>query len=176
MKSVAQSLRPGGAGGDTLAAGQYEGLLAEGPARLGASAAETEKHHSGYLVGHVVRWLSTRGRPLDRTILGPTLYASAVAHEQAQRLLAKDDGIARAHQYAAILSERKLQAALSDSDERMLFAWLCEQAGLAVTPGVVTRLERLRIRRLEKYGWAEPDDGAARADGTNGPTREEHHP
>jgi hypothetical protein len=152
IRSVEQSLRTGDVDPDSVAQGQYEGLLATGPARLHPLPGESEKHHSGYLLGHLIRWVHDRGRAIDSTVVGLTLYGSAIAHSQAQAALARDDGVVRAHQYAAILAERKLTRQISDSDERMGYGWLCEQADLAVTPDMVARLERLRARRHEKYG------------------------
>lgn len=134
------------------AAGQYEGIFVEGKARLHPLPGETEKYHGGYLIGHLVRWLATHGRPLDETILGPTLYAAGIAHREAQEGLAKEDGVLRAHLYAAGMAERKIAGPLSVRDERMVFGWLCELAGVPLTTKLVGRLERLRVKRHERYG------------------------
>lgn len=134
-----------------VAAGQYEGIFVEGPARLQPLDGESEKHHGGYLIGHLIRWMYTRGRPL-LTILGPTMYAAAIAHVQAQEALTKDDGVFRAHLYAARTAEHRVASPLSESDERMVFAWLCERADVRLTHGMVDRLERLRVKRHERFG------------------------
>ena len=75
-----------------------------------------------------------------------------MGHAEAQQALNKDGGLLKAHLYGTITAEKKLQTALADSDERMVFAWLCEQADEAVTLPMVARLERLRSKRHEKYG------------------------
>jgi hypothetical protein len=153
IRSVEQKVRSENVDPQTLIAGQYEGLQSTGPARLRPLARETEKHHSGYLLGHLVRWMHARGRVLDRSIVGATLYGSAVAHAEAQRALSKDDGVTRAHQYAAIMAEKKRAAGLAVADERMAYAWLCEQADVVLTQAMVARLERIRVKRHERYGF-----------------------
>jgi hypothetical protein len=133
--------------------GRLAGLLDIDRAALSAGTGESTLHHAGYLVGHLIRWLHERGRPLEqRMMLTAAAYGASIADEGGQRMLAKPDRPMSAHTYAAIRTEQKTGSALTETDERMLFGWLSEQAGIEPTPQLVVTLERRRALRLARTG------------------------
>src|SRR5438552_5650037 len=138
--------------------GRLEGLLDIGRARLAAGHGESLRHHAGYLVGHLIRWLHEHGKPLDNAMMVmAAVYGAAVADEGGQQKLAGPGPAVTAHLYAAIRTEMKSGSALDAADERMLFGWLLEQTSIATTPLLLGKLERLRTQRLERTGLrAEP--------------------
>lgn len=133
--------------------GRLEGLLETGSARLVPRPGESPLHHAGYLVGHLIRWLHAYGKPIEASMmLTAAVYGASIADEGGQRQLAKPDRPMTAHSYAAIRTEKQARAALDVADERMLFGWLREQAGIPATPELMARFERRRAARLERTG------------------------
>jgi hypothetical protein len=127
--------------------GELEGLTDAGTARLLAADGESQHRHAGYLLGHLIRWLNERGWPVDDRLLVAAWYGASVATPEGQGALGGEDGIIRVHVLATLMTERKLGGPLADREERMLYAWLCEQAGVVVTAPMVERVELLRAKR-----------------------------
>jgi hypothetical protein len=146
-----------GRGPNDVEVGRLEGLGDAAAARLAARPGESATHHAGYLVGHLIRWLHERGKPLDAaTLLTASVYGACIADEGGQQQLARPDRPMSTHTYAAIRTEKRIGAALDRADEQMLFGWLLEQAGGRATPQLLAKLDRIRARRLERTGLQRP--------------------
>jgi len=133
--------------------GMLAGLLDRGVARMVPEVGETGYHHAGYLSGHLLRWLSERGRSLDEPLrLIAAGYAASLADQGGQAMLDKPDRPMTAHSYAAIRCERASRQPLSEADERMLFGWLLEQTATPYTEKLDASFQRLRLRRHDRLG------------------------
>jgi hypothetical protein len=112
-------------------------------------------YQAGYVCGHLLRWLSERGRavggPLGLIAAG---YAASISDHAGQSALAKPDAPMTAHTYAAIRCERHTGEGLSEADEQLLFGWLVEQTGAPLTPELAATFRRQRARRRERLGFA----------------------
>lgn len=131
----------------------HQGLLAHGRARLAPDAGENVIQHSGYLAGHLTRWMIERGRRLSEE-LNQTIgyYSSAVADPHGQGAFVKPHGVLGVHGYAALLVEKKRGVALTEENERMLVEWLLSQAGKRPGPGLEEVIARRRRMRHERIG------------------------
>jgi hypothetical protein len=147
-RSLTARFKPGNSG---FVIGEYEGLTTKERARLRPRAREKQHHHAGFLFGHLTRWLHERGWALDEQLMIPGLYAASVATPEAQAALDKKNPIMRVHVYAALGTEKKRGLPLTETEERMLFGWLCEAASMIPTPDGLAQFERLRAKRHEKY-------------------------
>jgi hypothetical protein len=112
----------------------------------------SEVYVAGYLAGHLQgSLLWQRGMLSDELTLTCFTYGAALATASALPKLSAGDARAliSAHTYSCIrLHQGGIR--LSDRDERAIFEWLAQRAGVQITEGVVAQYERLRKRRTAR--------------------------
>jgi hypothetical protein len=143
--------------------GMYEGLTASGHAHLRPRSGEEEKHHAGYLAGHLISWIAAN-HSIDRDMVMVTAtYGAALATPEGQRAVPEAAGnrlapspgqpsAIKSHIFAAVLAEKKSGRRLEVAVEQLCFEWLLEQSRTRLTPEIVAKQKQMRERRLQRTG------------------------